>query len=443
MDGRNPIPFRFCRKSGDFMLTTEHTWFKRRGYLHFDLPISFKQAESIVKNPAKVQRHAFYPFILNTIKSKKIQKDKRTGVLHSSIKERPVQYASHVDSHIYSYYAHILSTQYEETIKKLGIDDSVLAFRKLGKSNIDYANNAFNEIIKRQECSAVALDIEGFFDNLNHAILKQAWGKVIKYTRLPNDHYSVFKSLTKFSRVEKDSAYKEFNISKYNPKNNNNRICEPEYFRSRVRGSGLITINKKDFGIPQGSPISALLSNIYMLDFDLKIVNLMRTLNGCYYRYCDDILLILPLNYKNEIIEVVIKEVNQLKLNINNNKTKFRDFIVVNGQLKSKKPLQYLGFTFDGQHKLIRSAAFSRYSECMKSGVRLAKLTRIKYNRVRIQKGQPIQNVYRNKIYERYSHLGQRNFVRYGYRSSDVMSSNAIKKQLKPLWNKLNEEIKK
>lgn len=443
MEGRSPIPFRFCRKSGNVMLNTEHPWFKTRGYLHFDLPISCNQAESIVKNSVKVQRHPFYPFILNTIMSKKIRKDKVTGVIHTKIKTRPVQYASHVDSHIYSYYTHLLNIQYEETIKKLGIEDSVLAFRKLGKSNIDYANNAFNEIIKRQECTAVALDIKGFFDTLNHSILKQAWCKVINCDRLPNDHYSVFKSLTKFSSVEKDRLYTEFNISIHNPKNKNNRICEPDQFRSRVRDAGMIIVNKDHFGIPQGSPISALLSNIYMVDFDLKITNLIKKLNGSYYRYCDDILFIVPSDYKDTIIKQASDEIKKLKLEINNDKTEIRDFKVVNGQLKSRQSLQYLGFTFDGQHKLIRSAALARYSERMKAGVRLAKLTRIKCNRTRIHKGQPPQKVYKKKLYERYSHLGQRNFVRYGFRCAAGMNSKAIKKQLKPLWRRLNEEIKK
>ncbi|WP_257983354.1 reverse transcriptase domain-containing protein, partial [Vibrio parahaemolyticus] len=52
--------------------------------------------------------------------------------------------------------------------------------------------------------------------------------------------------------------------------------------------------NRESQGIPQGSPMSGLLSNIYMIDFDIKLKNYAESLNGKYYRYCDDLLCILP-----------------------------------------------------------------------------------------------------------------------------------------------------
>ena len=42
----------------------------------------------------------------------------------------------------------------------------------LGKNNIEFANNAFEEIKRRKHCVAIALDISGFFDNLDHQRLK-------------------------------------------------------------------------------------------------------------------------------------------------------------------------------------------------------------------------------------------------------------------------------
>ena len=44
----------------------------------------------------------------------------------------------------------------------------------------------------------------------------------------------------------------------------------------------------KRYGIPQGSPMSAILSNIYMLDFDKYCCELANNFGGIYRRYCDD-----------------------------------------------------------------------------------------------------------------------------------------------------------
>jgi len=44
------------------------------------------------------------------------------------------------------------------------------------------------------------------------------------------------------------------------------------------------------YGIPQGSALSALLSNIYLVDFDEYMFKLGQTIGFIYRRYCDDIL---------------------------------------------------------------------------------------------------------------------------------------------------------
>src|SRR5690606_24117177 len=116
-------------------------------------------------------------------------------------KVRPIAFASHVDSHIYSYYAQLLYNRYEQKIEEFGIGNSILAFRKLGKSNIDFALDAFKDIQKRGNCTAIAFDISGFFDNLDHEILKRIWCSLFDFNRMPDDHFSVFKSITKFSIV--------------------------------------------------------------------------------------------------------------------------------------------------------------------------------------------------------------------------------------------------
>ena len=425
------------------MVDKEPAWYRARRYLHFDVPVGAKHAARVACNPTAVTRHSFYPFIDYSVSSTKIGKDSETGILTTKSKQRPIAYASHLDSHIYSYYASVLGKHYETELIGRGIESCVLAFRSLGQSNVDFAGRAFAEIQKRGDCAAVALDVSGFFDNLNHEILKKQWSMLLSRKRLPEDHYAVFRSITRFSKVSKADLYGMFQIAMHNPRAGRNRVCEPSEFRNKVRAQGLIKKNKNTFGIPQGSPISAILSNIYMLEFDTQMQASVRILDGVYMRYCDDILVIVPTEFGDDVAGRVRKEIKKLKLDINTSKTKISNFkSSVSGQ-ECDLPLQYLGFTFDGKNALIRSAALARYSERMKRGVRLAKATMDKENRRRAARGRPTKPLFKKKLYNRYSHLGKRNFLRYGYRSADILKSPAIKKQLRPLWKRLKDEIEK
>ncbi|NVK29516.1 MAG: hypothetical protein HWE20_00835 [Gammaproteobacteria bacterium] len=422
-------------------MDNSHPWYRVRRYLHFDPPVGLKSAIKIATNPSKVSRHSFYPLISYHVTSKKLKRNKETGELKPKIKNRPISYAAHMDSHIYSYYAWSLSELYENKLREKGISECVLAFRSLGKSNIDFALDAFNEISTRKNCSAVALDISGFFDNLDHKLLKESWVSLLDKKNLPPDHYSVFKSLTQFSTVDKEILYKKLNISPNNPKKDRYRICEPQIFRDVVRANGMVNKHSIRKGIPQGTPISALLSNIYMIDFDVWANEEVKKVGGRYFRYCDDMLFILPRIHKNRVEGLVREHIRDLLIDINVDKTEIRDFRLIDGVVTADKPLQYLGFTFDGQRILIRSAALARYSEKMKRGVRLAKATMRKRNRLRVERGEAPKKLFRNKVYEQYSHLGKRNFIRYGLRSAEIMNSKAMKKQLKPLWERLIKEI--
>ncbi|MBN7796648.1 antiviral reverse transcriptase Drt2 [Parahaliea mediterranea] len=425
------------------MSTDDCQWYRNRRYLHFDHPIGVKAARELVTNPLRVQSHSFYPLITYELDSVKIFKDRASGLIDKKIKKRPIMYAAHADSHIYSYYADLLSKEYEAALLASGLSGNILAFRPLGKSNIDFAAQAFNDIRLMGNCAAVALDVTAFFDNLDHEILKDAWCGLIGEPRLPPDHYAVYKAITKFSKVSKLEVYDKLGISTHNPKNNRTRICEPAEFRNVVRAGGLISANTDSFAIPQGSPISALLSNIYMFAFDEWSADLAASLGGEYYRYCDDILFIVPVSEKDRVANKARKKIRRLELEINKEKVEIRTFKVIKGRQASDKPLQYLGFTYDGERILIRSAALARYSEKMKRGVKFAKATMRKRNRLRDARGEPTKPLYRKNLYRLYSHTGRRNFLRYGYRAAEKMNSPAIRKQLKPLWERLQEEIER
>lgn len=416
-------------------------WFRQRRYLHFDRTVGQRHATKIVCSPKRVATHAFYPLIKYQVVSTKIKRTDDGSKLAYQEKVRDIAYAAHVDALIYSYYSKLLEERYEDFLKTSGLSQCVLAFRSLGKSNIEFAASAFGEISRRSECAAVALDVSGFFDNLNHQILKQQWCNLLGVSSLPDDHYNLFKSLTKFSTVDRDKVYQKFGIAPSNPKHDRHRICSPEEFRSEIRGNGLLTTNKKAFGIPQGTPISAMLSNIYMMEFDAEMNSFAKSVNGIYLRYCDDILFVVPLSEIDNCGRIAGKSISALKLSINGAKTERRAFTRESGVLRSDKPLQYLGFTFDGQQILIRSAAFARYSNHMKRGVRLAKATSRRWNKIRSDRGAEEKGVYRRKLYQKYSYLGRRNFITYGHRAAKIMNSDAIRGQLKPLWGRLQAEI--
>lgn len=417
------------------MATDDSAWYKRRGYLHFDAPIGVARASKLVKNPKAVSKYAFYPLLRYDVISKKVKRTTR-GKLELESKPRPISYAAHADSQIYSYYAHQLSESYEKKLASLELSECVLAFRKLGKSNIEFARDAFTEISNMGRCSAVAIDISKFFDTLNHQHLRKSWCDVLGTDKLPKDHYAVFKSLTKFSFCNRDVIYKALQISPNNPWNGRQRICEVTEFRKRVRESGLITTNKDPFGIPQGTPISALLSNIYMTGFDQQMHTLAKECGGSYRRYCDDMLFIVKRGFEKRVESQADCELKKLGVAINPKKTEVRQFWRYGGIQKGNLPLQYLGFTFDGQRILLRSAALAKFSGRMNKAIRLVSRTL----ESQLDEGKDVR-LRKKKLYERYSHLGNRNFVRYGLRASNKMQSKAIKRQLKPLWGKLNKKL--
>jgi hypothetical protein len=70
------------------------------------------------------------------------------------------------------------------------------------------------------------------------------------------------------------------------------QICSGKQFRDKLASK--TKQHSESFGIPQGSPISDLLANIYLVDFDCEIQSLVSSVGGVYRRYSDDILIILP-----------------------------------------------------------------------------------------------------------------------------------------------------
>jgi hypothetical protein len=260
--------------------------------------------------------------------------------------------------------------------------------------------------------------------------------------KLPDDHYNIYKSITRYAEVDKYKLYELLSLSPKKKPKGLYRLCSAKDFREKVRSSGLIHVNSVSKGIPQGSPISALLSNIYMIEFDRYAKELISMVGGRYYRYCDDIFCIVPIDNLNEIKSTLSSKIEEYHLELHPDKTDQRVFKRdISGALLAEKPLQYLGFLFDGQRTLLRNAALSRYSERMKSTIHLYGKAKLNKDLVRLGKGLSPSDFHRKKIYSKYGYMGRRNFLKYGYRAANIMKSSAIKKQLRPLWGRLKDRI--
>lgn len=448
------------------MTTSPPFRFKRRTYLHFDLPVSQESAMRLACDPAKVARHSFYPFLGYTNLIKRIAKDENGKVVKKE-KAREIKIAAHRDSAIYARYADLLSPAYEAELDRRGLTKVVTAFRQhpTGGTNIDFAGEVFHYIDRHRPCIALAFDLEKFFDTLDHELLKQQWTALLGATRLPDDHFAVFRSLTRFCWVNRDETFKKLGISPHNPKaNKRRRICHPREFREQIRQSGLLRLNPTPGkGIPQGSPISALLSNLYMLDFDQNLNGAISQLGGLYRRYCDDIMIVVPPEHRWDAEELVATAVEEARLTFNRAKTDRAAFPEGKGQPVAPPKadsgfsvrIQYLGFTFNGSQTLIRPGSLARYYGKMRAGVSLAKQTQRKHNKRELARDLPVTALRTRKLFIQYSYLisrrtrlpgrdrkAQGNFLTYARDAAKVLAAPEIKRQVRNHWKKLKKAIK-
>ena len=205
---------------------------------------------------------------------KKNGKDREIGIL--CLEDRIIQNAI----------LNILSPIYEKEF----LEES-FAYRK----NISYLN-AVEKVtlyLKAGYRYILDLDIENFFDNIDHKILKKILVEKIKDQEL---------------------------IALLN-----------RYLNQGIYDNGKIFKKKK--GVIQGAPLSPFYSNVYLHKFDI----LLNKNNIVFVRYADDFLVLLKndLNLRETIIYIE-KILREYKLNLNYEKCKVIDF------LKTGK-LEFLG----------------------------------------------------------------------------------------------------
>ena len=435
-----------------------------RNYLHFDKKRNDSFICEYVTDVKKIESHAFLPtisYILNDrkINRKKLKKDKITKNDYKD-KERLINFPSHLDGNIYAYYSKILEKYYEEFLKNEDLGDSVIAFRKITKinskgnryslCNIHFAKEVFDNISLKKNCTVLCFDISGFFDNLDHEILKKNWCNLLGVDKLPLDHFKVFQSLTEFSYVEKEELYKKLNLSLNSKKLHRNldRLCDIRTFRDKVRKEGLIHVNKSEKGIPQGSPLSGMLSNIYMMNFDKLCSVMMNKLNGGYFRYCDDMIFIFD-NSDDNALNTVLKiffEIEKMNLKINHKKTQkivFKDGIVKKSETESFNfplKLQYLGVLYDGNNVFLRETGLSKFHYKLRKAIRMRCAH---YRNLEKDNKHNNHDMYMKTLHNRFTYIGNRNYVSYVYRVAKEFESKNIKRQIKGHFNIFTDYLEK
>ena len=414
--------------------------FIARTYLHFDTPVPEQVAARIATDPQAVAKHPFNPLITYNVTSQKIRKKVGGGVERKKPKVRPISYSGHKDSHIFAQYSKILCELYERQLQERGLQQVVTAFRSLEhRRNIHFANEVFEFIKAQGNCAVLATDISDYFGSMRHDHLKRAWCRLLGVDRLPDDHFAVFKAITQYCTVDRVKLCRALGLDPDRPRaDGRQRFCSPRQFREVVRANGLCSVNRSGKGIPQGSPISAVLSNLYMLEFDTVMHAEVAAHGGLYRRYCDDILFVVPTpEIRVKLLTLMTALVRDLGLEAHPEKTEAIDFTRTDGRVVASNTLNYLGFTFDGENKRIKPASIARFYMKMRRGVGRTKAIRFRA----CQKAGVWTPIKRRKLHLLYSYLGRHNFLSYAFDAAKIMNDPGIKRQVKAHWPKLQTLI--
>ncbi|MBO9614676.1 MAG: hypothetical protein J7619_18390 [Dyadobacter sp.] len=477
-------------------------WLRLRPYIHISPRLGRKSKKrtkhyisTYVNNDENVATHRFSPLLHYKIVNHRYKRDGSQKLESGKIgraykaKIRPIYYANHLDAQIFAFYADKISKRLNEFYESdINLSNSVIGYRAIqsntrrNKCTIDFAREVF-EFISNQNAnnvSVVCLDVASFFDTLDHSVLKSAWGRLFNQLLLPKGDYQVFKAITRPYYIDLEELIPllpNFDKRSLNLVNKSKRASLFEsfqQFRSIVYSNKLLRrYGSKDDkkGIPQGTPISAVLSNLYFLQSDIEILKIISPLGGQYRRYSDDILLVCPTDQVENVINAVKDIVErQLNLKIQDDKTiianlsrsSSTDSWTINaadsqGQTVSKS-IGYLGFEFDGSRIRIRNSSISKYYRGLKRAIR----RRAFYAKVQLEKNK-LANIkkddwiFRAGIFRKKTHLGAKrkkidgkvfwgNYISYAKNAGHMMGdghSKSIKKQVRNHWKIVANEIER
>ncbi|MBD2747764.1 group II intron reverse transcriptase domain-containing protein [Microvirga sp. BT688] len=405
-------------------------WFKPRRYKHFDVPVGANFAEKVARTGFAAQ-HSFSPHI-SYIKTEKRYRPTDPKKPHLGrqikIKNREIMYASHRDACILGYYSDQLGQRLEETYKGTNLHDCVIAYRRLGKANYHFAADALGYARANVPCSVLAFDVSGFFDSLDHAILKRRLKSVLGVSELSPDWYAVFRQVTQFRKVALNDlrAHPVFGVRI------SDKTPRPIATVAELKAAGVtIQPNPHKYGIPQGTPISSAFANLYMIEVDRTIAAACNKVGAFYRRYSDDILIICKPEDKLRLESVVLDAVDSERLTINIDKTERTLF-----EVAGDRSAQYLGFSLHPSGAALRQSSLSRQWRKLRQAAKRIK----KVGAEAIATGRATK-IYTRKLRKRFSPLPLRNFSSYARRSAEELDSKVIRRQARRLERELERII--
>ena len=425
--------------------------YKDKFYTHLDIKKHHTNYQKRVQDINWVSKHGFYPFIHFQMNCSKYTSDSE-GNKYVKEKNRDIYYAAHIDRFIYEYYGNRLNNKYNNYMRANGINRVSTAYRNCtpGKCNIDFAKEVFEYIVKCESAYIFVGDFSKFFDKIDHKYLKEKIKCVVGEKALDVADYAIYKNITKFTYIEAQDIETEKKMLRKDMRDLERYFEMDEFHEFKKKH---LYKNFKDYQIPQGSSISAVYANVYMIDFDKIINDFITSKKGIYRRYCDDIIIVVPMTRKdvidrnNEKIANFIYSTRDKVPNLELNEDKTEHFFYDNGMIKKIKGksnlINYLGFTFDGKNVRIRDkSVFKFYCRAYK-----------KIKKVKESTNEKSFNAGKKAIYHSYTHLGASkyskdhgNFLTYAYKADDVFSRSDvlvsnIRNQVKKHWYKINKKL--
>lgn len=245
---------------------------------------------------------------------------------------------------------------------------------------------------------------------------------------LEADWFAVFSAVTRYRYVHLDELKKHDQLAQRLKERKRHPLATIE----QVKALGVpIEKNPAKKGIPQGTPISASFSNLYMTQFD-KEMEAEATKRGALYQgYSDDILVACHPSRWQVLKALVEEKLLEHELELQGAKT---DIVHLHGQ--STLTFQYLGYQLGHVDARLRLKSLSRQWRTAKRALKKAERVGLRA----IAQGKAKQ-IYTRKLHTRFTSSGGRNFLSYAARSAETLASPSIRKQAKRLRRFVRHEL--